>query len=90
MSDCCYDPTDTFWSDRLAAAKASVISYEAAIEAVKGGAQSYRLNTSQTDQSVTKASLATLQTGLDSALNRVATLEARLCGSGVTHVVPGW
>ena len=84
------DPTDTFWSDRLTAAKASVVSYEAAIEAVKSGAQSYRLNTGQTDQSVTKASLLQLQQGLESALNRVATLEARLYGAGVTRGVPGW
>lgn len=89
MTTCC-DPTDTFWPERLTAARASVISYEVAIEAVKSGAQSYRLSTSQTDMSVTKTSLALLQEGLEREMNRVATLEARLCGDGVGRVVPGW
>lgn len=89
MTTCC-ESSDDWWFSRLAAARDSVVSYEAAIEAVKGGAQSYRLNTSQSDLSVTKTSLALLQKGLDSAMNSVATLEARLCGAGVTRVVPGW
>lgn len=90
MSDCC-DPTDTFWSDQLAAAKQLAIAYNAAILALAvTGVQSYQLDTGQTRQLVTKANLASLRTVRDGLLNEVATLEARLCGAGVTRVVPGW
>lgn len=90
MSDCC-DPTDTFWSDELAAAKQEVADLRAQIRKITAlGQQSYRLNTGQTDQSVANLNLATLRKNLDSAINEVATLEARLCGAGVVRAVPGW
>ncbi len=90
MSNCC-DQTDTFWSDQLAAAKALAAAYNAAILAlVVNGVQSYQLDTGQTRQLVTKANLASMRIVRDGLLNEVATLEARLCGAGVTRVVPGW
>jgi len=89
MADICCDPTDTFWSDQLAAAKISAAKIQAAIDALTiGGVQTYRLSTGQTDQSVTKFNLPGLNAVLNSTLNRIATLQARIGGCGTTHVVP--
>ena len=88
MSNCC-DSTDTFWSDQLTAAKRSAVAIQAAIDALTiGGVQSYQLDTGQTRQLVTKMNLTSLNNVLQSTLNRVATLQARLGGCGITHVVP--
>ncbi len=88
MTTCC-NPTDTFWSDQLAAAKKSAIAIQAAIDALTiGGVQTYQLDTGQTRQLVTKMNLTSLNTVLQSTLNRVATLEARLVGCNVIHIVP--
>ena len=88
MSSCC-DSTDTFWSDQLAAAKAQVIALQTAIDALTiGGMQMYQLDTGQTRQMVTKLNLTSLNNVLQSTLNRVATLQARLYGCGTIHVVP--
>lgn len=88
MSNCC-DSTDTFWSDQLAAAKKSAVAIQAAIDALTiGGVQMYQLDTGQTRQMVTKMNLSGLNAALNSTLNRVATLQARLGGCGITHVVP--
>lgn len=89
MSDPCCNPTDTFWSDQLAAAKKSAVAIQAAIDALTiGGVANYRLSTGQTDQSVTKLNLPGLNAVLLSTLNRVATLQARVGGCGTVHVVP--
>ncbi len=89
MPDICCDPTDTFWPDQLAAAKLSAVRIQAAIDALTiGGVQSYQLDTGQTRQLVSKVNLAALHTVLQSTLNRVATLQARLGGCGTIHVVP--
>lgn len=89
MSDPCCNPNDTFWSDQLAAAKISAAKIQAAIDALTiGGMSNYRLSTGQTDQMVTKLNLPGLNTVLNSTLNRIATLQARLGGCGITHVVP--
>lgn len=85
-TDCC---DDTFWSDQLAAAKAAVAAYNAAILALATGAQSYTLDTGQTKQTVMKADIGSLRVTRDALLNEVATLELRICGNGSTHVIPG-
>lgn len=88
MSNCC-DSTDTFWSDQLEAAKRLAVALQAAIDALTiDGASNYRLNTGQTDLMVTKLSLPGLNATLNSTLNRVATLQARIGGCGTIHVVP--
>lgn len=88
MITCC-NPTDTFWSDQLEAAKRSAVAIQAAIDALTiGGVQMYRLSTGQTDQMVTKMNLTSLNTVLQSTLNRVATLQARIGGCGTVHVTP--
>ena len=88
MASCC-DSVDSFWVDQLAAAKASAIAIQAAIDALTiGGMQMYQLDTGQSRQMVTKLNLTGLNTALNSTLNRVATLQARLGGCGITHIVP--
>lgn len=81
----------TFLQARITATQAQIIAYETAIDAiVVGGIASYTIDTGQTNQTVTKLNLATTQRTLDSLYNRCATLEARLTGSGVITVRPGW
>ena len=87
MSNCC-GSNSQFWLDQLEAAQKSATAIAAAIEALTiGGASNYRLNTGQTDLMVTNLSLPGLNTALNSALNRVATLQKRIYGCTVV-VVP--
>lgn len=80
-----------FLKDRIDATKTQIIAYESAIDAlVTGGVQSYTLDTGQTNQTVTKLNLSSLQKTLDSLMNRLATYEARLYGCGTTIGRPGW
>lgn len=81
---------DTFWADQLNRAIASATALQDAITGLEAGTiQSYTLNTGQTTQTVTKKSISNLYSALDGALNRVATLDARVNGSS-TNVVPSW
>lgn len=72
-----------FLEERITATKTLIVAYETAIEAfATGGAiQSYRLDTGQTVQNVTRADLKQLQETLDTLYNRLATFEARLNGA---------
>jgi hypothetical protein len=70
--------------DRIEATKALIIKTEEAISALSLGANSYTFDTGQSRQTVTRANLATVRGQLDSLENRLATLQARLCGSTVT------
>jgi hypothetical protein len=81
---------DREWLEaRVTATKALIVAYENAILALAGGAQSYSLDTSQTRQTVTKADLGSLRLQLNELENRLAVLDARLCGAG-TRVIPGF
>ncbi len=80
----------SFLIDRITATRALIIAYEDALLALASGVQSYKLNTGQTDQVVTKLDLTSLNNTVASLYNRCATLEARLNGSGTTTVVPAW
>lgn len=81
----------TFLQARITATKAQIIAYETAIDAiVAGGIQAYDIDTGQTVQKVTKLNLAATQRTLDSLDNRLATMQARLDGSGVVTGRPGW
>lgn len=74
---------DDDWLDqRIERTKTLIINYEAAIDALAGGAQMYQLDTGQTRQLVQKANLASLRGTLDELENRLSTLEARKCGAG--------
>ncbi len=81
-----------FLEARLARAKEMIVAYETAVEVlVRGGVQSYTLNTSQTTQTVTKFDLPELNKMIDVLYNRCATLEARLGRSGTTYTgAPDW
>lgn len=80
-----------FLRQRIEATKAQITQYEDAISHLSAGSmQSYNLNTSQTTQTVTRFDLNRLQATLDSLYNRLATLEARLTGSGTINAGPAW
>lgn len=83
-----------FLQNRITAAKALVIAYEQAVDALSaaGGVQSYTLDTTQSRQTVTRADIPALNGMIDTLLNRVATLEARLGGSraGSVYLGPAW
>ena len=71
----------TYLDERIAATEASIVFAEAALDKLLTNGQSYRLDTSQTAQSVTQASLGEMRRNLDSLENRLATLCARRDGS---------
>lgn len=79
-----------WYTARIDATKAAIVSYEdAELALTTGGLQSYTLDTGQSRQTVTRANLTEIRKGVVSLYNRLATLEARVYGSGVT-VVPLW
>ena len=80
----------TFIQSRIVATKAQIVAYEDAVLALAtAGVQSYKLDTGQTVQTVTKLDLAALNKTIDSLYNRCVTLEARLNGGTITGV-PAW
>jgi hypothetical protein len=81
---------DREWLEaRVTATKAAIIATEEAILQLSSGAQSYTLDTGQTRQVVSKADIASLRLQLNELENRLAVLDARLCGAGV-NVTPGF
>lgn len=83
--------TETFLKERVATTKAQIVALEEAQLALASGAiQSYTLNTGQTQQTVTKASIGVIQNQIERLLNRLSVLDARLNGNGVLRAVPGW
>lgn len=79
-----------FLRERITATKLAIAAYEDAQLALGvSGIQSYKLDTGQTVQNVTKLDLEWIPGMLDNLYNRCATMEARLNGGTVT-VVPGW
>lgn len=82
---------NTFIQDRINCTKRQIVAYEdASIALADGGVQSYKLDTGQSMQWVTKLDLPALQKTIDGLYNRCATLEARLNGSGVVTGKPSW
>jgi hypothetical protein len=80
-----------FLTARIEATKNIIIQYEDAIlQNGTNGVQSYSLNTGQTTTNVTRFDLARLQSSLPALYNQLATLEARLNGSGVVIARPGF
>jgi hypothetical protein len=81
---------DRAWLEaRVTATKAAIIATEEAIVALSSGAQSYTLDTGQTRQVVSKADVSSLRLQLNELENRLAVLDARLCGAS-TRVIPGF
>lgn len=80
-----------FLQERITATKAEIVALEnAAIDLSSGVITSYTLDTGQSRQVVTKSSISTINTVIDSLYNRLATLEARLNGGGTVIGRPGW
>jgi hypothetical protein len=87
----CDEAEDAAWrAERIAKTKALITAHEDAILALSTGAQSYTLNTGQTQQTVLKANVASLRDTLKWLESRLADLQADDCGGGATHVVPGF
>ena len=81
---------DTFLRARITATETAIVAYEAALLALANGAQDYMLDTGQTRQRVTKLDLKNLNAVLDSLMNRLVVLEARLNGNGTSIGRPAW
>lgn len=79
----------SFIQGRIDATKLQIVAYENASLALASGVQSYKLDTGQSNQWVTKLDLADLEKTIDSLYNRCATLSARLNG-GTVLVKPLW
>lgn len=70
--------TDNAWlDDRIAKTRELIEAYENAILAISTGSISYTLDTGQTKQTVTKASLGEIRSALAALENRLAMLCAR-------------
>jgi len=84
--------TREFTQARIDSLEAIIVAYEGAILALgTAGVQSYKLDTGQTVQTVTRADLSQLRAALDGLLNQHAVLTARLGGCGAPVLVrPVW
>ena len=78
-----------FLEEQIAAIKAMITQYNAAILSLAQGAQSYTLNTGQTVQTVMRSQLGSLRATRRELYEELATLCARK-GGGSTYVRPGW
>ncbi len=80
-----------FVQSRIEAAKAQLIAAEdAQLGIVSGAISTYTLDTGQGSTTVTKINIAVLNRFIDSLMNRIATYEARINGSGVSIARPRW
>lgn len=81
---------NNFLDDRIAVTRALIIAHEDALLALgqNGGVISYTLDTGQDRQTVTRAEIPAINSTLDSLYNRLAILEARATGNGVTALRP--
>jgi len=83
--------SNDFILSRIAAKKAQIIIYDDAIAALgTAGVQSYKLDTGQSVQWVTKMDVADLNKVAESLYNQLVTLEARCTGNGVLQGRPGF
>ena len=81
-----------FWLNRIIKTKELIIAWEdAELQLSAGSVQSYTIDTGQTRQTVTRADLSSIRTQVDSLMNRLVTLEARIgLGGAVINVRPAW
>lgn len=81
----------TFLNERIVATKNQIAALEnAALSLSSGVITSYTLDTGQSRQVVMKSNISLINKTIDSLYNRLATLEARLNGSGTVVGVPAW
>lgn len=82
---------DEFFRAQVEPLKLKVVAQmKASADLAAGAIQSYELESGQTRQKVTNANIDVLERAIASNMNLLATLEARLCGTGVTRVIPSW
>lgn len=75
---------EDFLLERIEKTKELIERYEDAVSNIMAnGIQSYVLDTGQSKQVVTKANIEKLQEQIDVLYNRLATLDARVNGTGV-------
>ncbi len=81
----------TFLTTQIAATEAAITAYEAASLAFanNGALQTYKLDTGQTIQTVTRAELEQITATIASLYNKLSTLCARRDGAS-SIVKPGW
>ena len=84
-----------YLTERITVTKNLIDVYEAALLAfgdneAGGGVQSYKLDTGQTVQWVTRADLGQLNRTLTGLYNRLSMFQVRLNGSGVVTVRPAF
>jgi hypothetical protein len=75
---------------RITQIKAELTAINAAILSVAGGAQSYTLDTGQSVQKVTRATLDDLRKMKDSLMNELEVLESKTNNTGTLEGHPGW
>ena len=80
MPDCDY------WLEQIETVKEQITAYNDALIAVSGanGVRSYRLDSGQTEQWVTRYDIDMLNDVIDSLYNRLVVMEARVYGGAVT------
>jgi hypothetical protein len=82
---------DELLESQVAPLKAKLVAMIAASTGLATGAiQSYELETGMTRQKVTKVNLDVLEAAIDSLMNTLTTLEARLRGSGAVRIIPSF
>jgi len=80
--------TASWWENRLEKAQAHVEELEAAISGLLDGSiQTYQLDTGQSRTLVSKQQMSPMYLALQRAENRVASLEARVCGAS-SRMIP--
>ena len=83
--------SNAFIQTLIASTQAQIIVYQdASLALATGGIQSYTLDTGQSRQTVTKLDLEWINDAIDSLINRLVTLEARLNGGASTIASPAW
>lgn len=85
---------DTVWiTEQIALSEQAIAAINAAIIAIAGGAQSYQLNTGQTEQRVSKADLGALGNMLKLYEERRTKYRTQLglpaTGGTTIHLIPG-
>ncbi len=79
-----------FWTERLEIAKKQLTALDEAIAALESGAQSYKLNTGQSEQTVTRHQIGDLYRRQEKLLEQISNLEARTTGGGAFIARPGF
>lgn len=82
---------EDFLADQIVKVKATIVACQTALATVSAdGKASYQIDTGQMRLLVTRHNLATVQKLLESQLNLLSTLDARVNGNGQTRGIPGW